>query len=131
MLYVVTTKGDEIVVSGVANERRALTRQHFVTFDRAACDLLLERTRLWHVGLGSQSGGLRVPSRITSLGGGTLLPYKELVEFLQHEDITGQFFVAHFRGRALLFNKHTFELDIEVRAVHIPTDKAYCCGLGI
>ena len=33
-----------------------------------------------------------------------------------------------FFGRATLFNKHTFEQDVEVKAIHIPTDKAYCSG---
>ena len=62
-----------------------------------------------------------MPSRITSLGDGTLTPF-------QHADITRQFYVAHFRGSSTLFNKHTFEPDIEVNSVYIPSDKAYCSG---
>ena len=41
------------------------------------------------------------------------------LEFLQHEDVTRQFFVTHFHGCATLFNKHTFEQDVEVKAIRI------------
>ena len=35
------------------------------------------------------------------------------------KDVTRQFFVTHFRGCATLFNKHTFEEDLEVKAIRI------------
>ena len=54
-----------------------------------------------------------------------IVAMQESAEFLQHGYITRHFFVTHFRGCAALFNMHTFEQDIEVKATHFATDMAY------
>ena len=49
-------------------------------------------------------------------------------EFLLHQDITRQFHVAHFRGCATRFNKHTFKPDLGIKPIYILADKAKCEG---
>ena len=51
---------------------------------------------------------------------------QESAVFLQHEDVTCKFHMAHFRGCPTLFNKHTFELL--VKSIYVPADKAHCRG---
>ena len=53
-----------------------------------------------------------------------MVALQESVEFVQCEEITSKFFVTHFRGCVALFNKHTVEQNIEVKA--IGTDKVEC-----
>ena len=50
----------------------------------------------------------------------------ESVEAPRHQGLTRQFFETHVRGCTALFNKHKLEQDMEVKAIHIPTDKASC-----
>ena len=52
----VSTKGDEIAVSGLAKESRALAPEPHVTFERAVSDLLLAQT---HVSILSWKPGPR------------------------------------------------------------------------
>ena len=55
-----------------------------------------------------------------------MVALQEAVEFHQHEDITRQFHVAHFRGLATLFNKDTLEPDLQAESVHVLPDNAHC-----
>ena len=77
-----------------------------------------------------QNAGPLAQTRTASSGDGTSLPCKSQLIFW-HEDITRLFHVTHFRGCAALFNKHTSEQDIEVKAIHNPTDKANCSGWAL
>ena len=52
----------------------------------------------------------------------------ESIEFLEADATTRQFRVAHFRGRATLVNKDTFEPDLQVKSTYVPSDKACCSG---
>ena len=76
-------------------------------FDRAASDLLSEPTplRILTCIPGLKRAGLQVPSRITSLGDGTLLLHKNRWSFLNMKR-SRQFYAAHCCGCATLSNKH-------------------------
>ena len=57
---------------------------------------------------------------------------QESVEFLQHDDITRQLHVSHFRACAtLLIEEDTFEPDLHVTSVYVLADKAYCIGRSV
>ena len=42
----------------------------------------------------------------------------EAIEYLQHDCLTSHFYVTHYAGGAVLFNKNTFHSDIKVTSVY-------------
>ena len=121
----ITVKGDAVASFLVPAERRLRAPRPPATFVRAVSDLLAEQAHLsilcWNPG---------PERRINHIAGRwhMVVALQESAEFLQHEDITRQFHVAHSRGCATHFNKHTFEPDLDVKSIYVPADKAYCCG---
>ena len=59
------------------------------------------------------------------------LAVQESIGFLEHDAITRQFHVAHFRGCATLFNKDTFGPDLQVKSIYAPSERAYCSGWAL
>ena len=106
-----------------------VTSQQCTNFDRAASDLLLELTRIsissWYPGPRRGTPGA-IENHIA--GRWHIVHIQVSVEYFQHDDVTRQFDVTHFCRCAVLFSKHTFEADIEIKAVHIPTEKENCSG---
>ena len=43
----------------------------------------------------------------------------EAIEYLEHEYFTNRFYVTHYGGCAILFNKDTFHQDIKVASVYL------------
>ena len=48
-----------------------------------------------------------------------VITLQEGSEYLQHECITCRFHVSHFAGWAILFNKDTFQPDLQVNSIYI------------
>ena len=44
---------------------------------------------------------------------------QEAIEYVDHELLTNRFHVTHYGGCAVLFNKDTFYLDIEVKSINL------------
>ena len=112
-----TVKGYEVASSLVCAEKRLRTPQHPTH--------LTGRDPLEHPVFGPRSqtrvsGSPRTPNCWVGL--------QESAVFLQHENVSRKFHVAHFRGCPTLFNKHTFEPDLSVELIYVPPDKAHCCG---
>ena len=124
-----TFKDDEIASFSLRAERRPKAPQPLAKFDRAASDLLSEQTRLsifcWNPGPTRGSPGA-IENHI--VGRWHSVALQEAAELLQHEDMTCQFHVTHFRGCATFFNKHMVELDLEVKSIYVPADKAHGSG---
>ena len=45
-----------------------------------------------------------------------VITLQEAIEYVDHDILTNRFHVTHYGGCAVLFNKDTFNLDIEVRS---------------
>ena len=48
-----------------------------------------------------------------------IITLQEAIEYLDHEYLTNQFYVTHYGGCAILFNKDTFHQDIKVTSVYL------------
>ena len=76
----------------------------------------------------SSAGTDTVERRVHSAGPWHVVALQEAIEFHEDDAITRQFHVAHLRGCAALFNKDTFEPDLQVKSIYLPSDKENCSG---
>ena len=48
-----------------------------------------------------------------------IIALQEAIEYLQHECLTNHFFITHFAGCAVLFNKDTFHSDVQGQLAYV------------
>ena len=103
-----------------AYERRSFSPQPKYWFDDSVTNRLLEHTRIiirsWNLGPRRGKPGA-IEEHIASKW--HTFATQETVEYLQHECLMNHFYITHFAGCAISFNKDTFHSDVQVNSVYI------------
>ena len=110
-------KGVAVPAFRKANERRNPSLQPKYRFDTSVPNRLLEQTRIsilsWN--LGPRRGRLGAIEEHIA-GKWHIVALQEAIEYLQHECLMNHFYITHFAGCAVLFNKDTFHSDVRVNS---------------
>ena len=114
-------KGVALPAFRKANERRRNPSLHpKYRFDTSVPNRLLEQTRIsvlsWNLGPRRGKPGV-IEEHIAGEWHNVAL--QETIEFLQHECLMNHFYIYHFAGCAVSFDKDTFHSDLWVDSVNI------------
>ena len=103
-----------------ANERRNPSHQPIYRFDTSVPNRLLDQTGIsilsWNLGPRHGRPG-SIEEHIA--GEWHIVASQEAIEYLQHECFMNHFYITHFAGCAVLFNKDTIHSDVRVNSVYI------------
>ena len=103
-----------------ANERRSPSHQPKYRFDTSVPNRLLDQTRIsilsWNLGPRRGRPG-SIEEHIA--GKWHIIASQEAIEYLQHECFMNHFYITHFAGCAVFFNKDTIHSDVRVNSVYI------------
>ena len=103
-----------------ANERRNPSPQPKYRFGTSVPNRLLEQTRIsilsWNPGPSRGKPGA-IEEHIVGIW--HIIALQEAIEYLHHERLMNRFYITHFAGCAVLFNKDVFHSDVQVYPVYI------------
>ena len=83
------------------------------------CPIILTEQKRLTIGTHVPGVEKKKPSKSTLRGSGTSCTVQESIEYLDKDYLTNRFFVTHYGGCAVLFNKDTLHPDIKVSSVYL------------